>query len=78
MNKTKTIAIILGCVIVAIIVLQGMKDGKLDESLTKFLSGFSAFMSAVIYGVMSSNGDDKPAIEEETEETKEIEGEYHE
>jgi hypothetical protein len=70
-NKTKTIAIILGCVIIAGIVAMGMKDGKLDESLTKFMGGFGAFMSAVIYGVLSSNGDgdshSKPSIEKEAD-----------
>lgn len=64
MNKTKLTAIVLGCVIIAAIVALGMKDGKLDDSLTKFMGGFGAFMTAVIYGVLSSNGNTPPKQEE--------------
>lgn len=72
-SKNISIALILGCVIIAIIVAMGMNEGKLDNSLTKFIYGFSSLVTGILYGVVAS----KTPVEqpEEVEKPSQSDGE---
>lgn len=57
MDKNKTIAIILGCVIITIAIVPSVMSGEVSESISKFIRAFAAFFSAVLFGMSGANNE---------------------
>lgn len=51
MDKSKNIALILGCLIIAIAIIPSINDGEISESISKFVRAFAAFFSSVLFGL---------------------------
>jgi hypothetical protein len=55
MDKTKVIAIILGCLIIAIAIIPSINTGEISESISKFIKAFAAFFSAILFGLSGND-----------------------
>lgn len=58
MDKTKTIAILLGCIVITVAIAPSINSGEISESISKFVRAFAAFFSAILFGMTGTGGGD--------------------
>lgn len=75
-NKNQTIAIVLGCVLIAAVVVPGTVTGlDIEDGKLKFIELFGAFLGAILYGVFKqSDKPEEPPKEPEAKEGESSEG----